>query len=201
MVRQFSAASLAAVVIGLVACESTPATPQVALTSSLSSQSKTSVGFDSCPTYGPFIEVGAFRGPTKEETDVVVDGEDVKGSPLKITCSVIPDGDSFNVDVQAQVTASEGGTVHVIGTFKASGEQTGVRAIFQAGDYGQFTDDDCTVTYYDKSKNEDPSKTTFRGVAAGRVWGFLTCGAAENVQSNKACSATAQFRFENCAKE
>jgi len=201
MVRHTPAAFLLLLVAstGSVACENTPATPQVALESSLTRQTKASTGFDPCPTLGPWIQIGEFRGPTKEETSVVVDGADQNGAGVSLECSVSPGGKGFNVDVVAELAGSEGGSVRITGDFSTEGEQTGVTAVFQRGDFGQFTATGCTVSYF--ANGEDTSQKTFRGVAAGRVWGFLTCDAAENVSSNKACRATTQFRFENCGKE
>lgn len=185
--------------MGAVACESTPATPQVALDSSLTKQSKASAGFDTCPTFGSWLKIGEFRGPTKDETSVVVDGADQNGAGVSIECSVSPGGKGFNVDVVAELAGSEGGSVRISGDFSTEGEQTGVSAVFQRGDFGQFAATGCTVSYF--ADGEDTTQKTFRGVAAGRVWGFLTCDAAENASSNKACKATTQFRFENCGKE
>lgn len=200
MVRQSSAAFLVLAVgsVGIFACESTPATPQVALESTLTAQSTPS-GLDPCPTSGSWIQIGEFRGPTKEETSVIVDGQDQEGAAVSLECSVAPSGAGFKVDVLAELAGVEGGSVRISGDFTTEGEQKNVNAVFQRGDFGQFSATGCTVSYF--ARGEDTSQKSFRGVAAGRVWGFLTCEAAENPQSNKACKATAQFRFENCGKE
>lgn len=205
MVRQLSAAFLLVGFgsVGLLACENTPATPQVAITADLRQQGSTPAGFDSCPTFGTggsWMRIGEFRGPTKDETSVVVDGADQNGANVSIECSVAPGGKGFMVDLTAELAGAEGGSVRIQGDFSTSGEQTGVNAVFQRGDFGQFSASDCTVTYYN-TETEDESKASFRGVAAGRVWGFLRCGATVNASSKKACFATAQFRFENCGKE
>lgn len=206
MVRQSSAALLL-LSLGLLAalgCESTPAPPQVALESSLTAQSKKSDGFDQCPTLGSWLQIGEFRGPTKDETSVVIDGEAQEDLTVSLECSVAPSGAGFDVNVLAQLEGNEGGSVTITGNFSADGEQDNVTAVFQRAEYGNFTATGCKVSYFapgEATTDADgkPIKS-FRGVAAGRVWGFLTCDAAENVQSNKACKATAQFRFENCGK-
>lgn len=146
------------------------------------------------------MEIGEFRGPTKEETSVVVDGADQEGSPVSLECSVAPGGKGFQVKLLAELAGAEGGSITIEGDFATAGEQTGVKAVFQRGDFGQFSATDCTVKYYNDT-NEDESKASFRGVAAGRVWGFIKCPSVVNASSNKACKAEAQFRFENCGKE
>jgi hypothetical protein len=40
--------------------------------------------------------------------------------------------------------------------------------------------------------------TNYQGVAAGRVWGEITCPKVTNSGAGVACQAVAQFRFENC---
>jgi len=200
MVRQTSAAFVALTLV-LVACENEIAIPQVALSSTLTAQRSAELtdGFGRCPTPGgPWLTIGEYRGPSKEQTTVVIDGEQVEGSPVALDCSVVANGDKFDVDATAEIRSNEGGSVRITGSFSPSGVQTGVRAVFQRADYGQFSAQNCTVTYYDTT-TEDPS-TSFRGVAAGRVWGFLDCPSAQNVSSNTACLGKAQFRFENCSK-
>ncbi len=209
MVRQTFAASLV-LSLGLLAqfgCESTPAPPQVAIETSLTAQSRQSDGYDTCPTVGgpgSWLKIGEFRGPTKEETSVVIDGEAQADLTVSLECSVAPVGAAFDVNVLAELEGNEGGSVAITGTFTADGEQNNITAVFQRPEYGNFTATGCKVSYFAPGEvttdaNGSPIKS-FRGVAAGRVWGFLTCDAAENARSNKACKATTQFRFENCGK-
>ena len=207
MVRQTSAAFLA-LSIATVACHNEVAIPQAALEAALTNQTAAQAqnntpGLGKCPTYGSagsWLQVGEFRGPTKDATTIIIDGENnAAGNPVSISCSVIPNGDKFDVDATALIDAQTGGSVHIQGSFGTTGEQTGITANFQRADYGSFAAKNCSVSYF--AEGEDTTGTSFRGVAAGRVWGFLTCDDAENPQGPTACAATAQFRFENCGKQ
>lgn len=209
MVRQSSAAFLLLSIgtLAIYGCETTPAAPQVALEASLTAQSKKSPGYDPCPAVGgpgSWLQIGEFRGPTKEETSVVIDGEDQNSLRVALECSVAPAAGGFDVDVLAELEGNEGGSVRIKGNFKPSGEQENITAIFQRGDFGNFTGTACKVSYFAPSEatkdDNGGDLKSFRGVAPGRVWGFLSCDAVENPQSNKACRATTQFRFENCGK-
>ena len=73
----------------------------------------------------------------------------------------------------------------------ASGEQTASLASFsRSTDTNAYVGNDCRVRY----------PGGFAGIAAGRVWGEVTCEAARNV-AHRPCRVVAQFRLENCAQE
>ncbi len=91
----------------------------------------------------------------------------------------------------AQNSGATGGTFTINGVFSTEGTQENVRAVFYRSDYGRFTQDDCTVTYPDAALKETP-------VAAGRVWGEISCPNLELSEQDRICTGKAQFRFENC---
>lgn len=193
------ACALTTTVLGVAACSTEPATPQAAVVSRLEVMNRTPDGVDPCPLSGEWIKIGNFRGPGQNETQLVLDGADQGGVPVKVDCAVIDNGGSFQVDAKGEVEGTEGGVVQLTGTFSPSGKQENVAVTFGRADYGSYTATDCTVSYY--AANEDENQPSFRGVAAGRVWGFLTCPEVKAPDRNRACKASMQFRFENCAQE
>ena len=61
--------------------------------------------------------------------------------------------------------------------------------VLQPGEHGSYSENDCTVTL---STQVSPS------IAAGRIWGTLSCPAEKSAGSGVACYATATFIFQNC---
>lgn len=128
------------------------------------------------------------------------DGSDQSGVGVKASCSVTANADG-SFQVNAIGVLGNVGSVTITGKFTTSGEQTGIRGVFQSGVFGRFEDTNCTVSY----KNNP-----FMGVAAGRVWGNIDCpSAADSFQSRtgadggptpRACEGLAEFKFENCAQ-
>jgi hypothetical protein len=118
-------------------------------------------------------------------------GTDPSGGQVSLTCSVTLAKDGFDVRGTARLTGGNGGAFTVKGTFKAEGDQTGISATFaKFGRTDPYLGENCTVRY--TSPNQ--------GVAAGRVWGEITCPAATTGTGSvqRTCQAVAQFRFENC---
>lgn len=193
------ACALTSTLVALAACSTEPATPQAAVESRLEVQTTGTPGFDACPLNDSWIQIGSYRGPGKSETELIVDGADQGGVPVTVDCSVVDNGGTFAVEVKGEVAGVQGGVIQISGNLSPSGVQENVSAVFRRGEYGQFSASNCTVSYYDT--NEDESQPSFRGVASGRVWGFLKCPEVTNVERNTACRASVQFRFENCAQE
>ncbi len=149
-----------------------------------------------CQDEGPLFKVG---DPGNQNSDpkvpskAVKDGQSWAQGVVSVSCSVTPAGaDEFDVAGSVDLSGATGGFFRVDGKFKTSGEQTGIHAKFASrrttNQYEQL-DRQCTVTY-----------PQFGGVAAGRVWGEITCPKAENPGAQKACEGIAEFRFENCAQ-
>ncbi len=170
--------------------EETKATPQVIFDGRL----ERGTGND-CSDVGKLFSVGDFGNQATEPkvpSKAVKDGDSFEQGAVSISCSVSPVGaDEFQVVATLDLSGATGGLFKVDGKFKATGEQTGIRATFSSrlstNKYEQ-ADRQCIVRY----------TTPFQGVAAGRVWGEITCPKAENVDAQKSCEAIAQFRFENC---
>jgi hypothetical protein len=169
------------------------AIPQVIFEGRLESSAE-----NDCKDTGLLFTIGDFGNQTLETkvpSKPIKDGETFAQETVSVSCTVSPSGsDEFNVAGSVALSGATGGVFRIDGKLKATGEQTGIHATFSSGrsanTYEQ-TDRACIVRY----------ATPFQGVAAGRVWGEITCPKAENVSAQTSCAATAQFRFENCTQE
>lgn len=149
-----------------------------------------------CQDVGDLFSIGDFGNQNldpKVPAQAIKDGQPYSQGVVSVSCAVTPaGGDEFNVSASVDLSKATGGFMRIDGKFRTSGEQTGIHAIFSsrrtANTYEQI-DRQCTVTY-----------PQFGGVAAGRVWGEITCPRAENPGAQKTCVGVAQFRFENCAQ-
>jgi hypothetical protein len=176
-------------VLSATAC-SDPAPPsrRVILSATFGPGSHTST---ECPiTSTDWVDIGAFGNPPLVPVRPVNSGDDNGNGPVDITCSVKGnDSAGYEVAVSATLSGVSGGTLSVTGHFTTTGDQTGVTGVFQRADYGQFRQNDCTVTF---TENQN------MGVAPGRVWGTLHCPNVARKDQGRVCDGEAQFRFENC---
>jgi hypothetical protein len=143
----------------------------------------------------------------------VHDGDnDAAGTPVHVSCSITSNADG-SFQVNAIGTLGQIGSVTVTGKFTTdrSAPQTGIRAVFQRGDFGHFEQEDCTATY--SSLGPPPTfsaeENQFTGVAAGRVWATIDCpNAADSTQQRmvngmavaRSCDGKAEVKFENCGQ-
>jgi len=153
---------------------------------------------NNCRDVGELFLVGDFGNQASEPkvpSKAVKDGEAWDQGTTSVSCVVKPAGsDEFEVAASVALSGATGGLFRVNGRFKATGEQTGISAVFssrRSGNSYQQNDGQCIVRY----------TTSFQGVAAGRVWGEITCPRAENTGAQTECEGIAQFRFENCGQE
>jgi hypothetical protein len=179
--------------VGLLgACsEDTKATPQAIFEGNLTRGAGTN-----CQDSAALFTVGVFGEPAlKEGSQPKKDGDAQGQGKVAIACSVTGAGaGAFNVDATLNMTGPEGGLFHVDGKFTTTGVQQDIHAIFSSrattNTYEQL-DRKCTVTY----------DTTYEGVALGRVWGRIDCpNATLSGVPDTTCTASATFRFENCAQ-
>ncbi len=183
-------ASLGVITLLSAGCDDPePATPQVIFLSRFER------GATNCRETGSIFEVGDFGNQAVEPkipVRPVKDGDEEGQGNVSISCAVTPAGpDEFNVNASVQLTGAKGGLFRISGRFKATGTQT-ANAVFARTGLPSYSQNDgkCTVEY----------TTQFQGVAAGRVWGEVTCPNAEDPGAQVACEARAQFRFENCGQ-
>jgi hypothetical protein len=173
--------------------DSEPATPQVIFDGHLERGNNASCQDSTLFTIGEFGNQAA-ETADRLESKPVKDGEAFEQGTVTVSCAVTPAGaDEFNVEASVALNGATGGFFRVDGKFKATGEQTGIHAIFSSrktqNTYEQ-KDRACVVRY----------TSAYQGVAAGRVWGEITCPNAENPTAQTACEGIAQFRFENCGQ-
>src|SRR5262249_6598617 len=124
----------------------------------------------------------------------IADGQDFEQGKVSVACSVTSAGNnSFNVTATVDLSGATGGLFRVDGVFSTTGDQNSIHATFSSRRTTNTYDEGdrkCVVRY----------TTPFEGVAAGRVWGEITCPNAVNSVAQKTCAATATFRFENCSQ-
>ncbi len=145
-----------------------------------------------CPESGVWFSIGTFGAPPAVPAKPIEDGAPEQQGTAAVTCQVSPAGDGFTVRATAKLTGATGGSFTLNGSnVKEQGEQTNISAIFsKVGRTGAYNASNCVVKY----------ETASQGIAAGRVWGNLTCAQAVASQEQRTCQAVAQFRFENCAQ-
>ncbi len=187
----FAAATLSTV----GGCSSkSPATPNAYIDSTIFSSAD--LGSEACGINGgPWIDVGTSDTPAD-------DGSSQSGYNVSVSCSVTANNDG-SFQVNALATDGNAGSVSVVGKFTTSGMQTGIHGSFTrgGGEEADFTSSDCSVSY---------TMSDGMGVAAGRVWGFITCADVTDPSTSevgpdggaisRTCAASATFKFQNCSQ-
>lgn len=142
------------------------------------------------------FKVGDFGNPNAKppiaSTPVPTGGASGQGN-ADVACSVTAAGaDTFNVSATVVLSGATGGLFTIEGQFKTTGDQTAsVRMSGKLSANSYRDTDSCVVKFSEQNM----------GVAAGRVWGVVTCTNAINTADpNRACGIEAQFRFENCVQ-
>ena len=136
-----------------------------------------------------FLTIGSISGTSYS---LVQNNTAFDGSPVQVDCSVVPSGSGFTVNATAQRSGDQtGGTVSLIGTFTATGTQSGLSVTFGSGSTGIYQQmSGCSATYTESNM----------GVAAGRVWAIVTCPDMQLENQANQCAGTAELRFENCGQ-
>jgi hypothetical protein len=124
----------------------------------------------------------------------VDNGGEQSGASVTVQCDVKPaGGETFDVLANATLTGQRGGSVTISGKFTPTGEQKNVNVRFNHPDFGVWSQADCTVTYTNPNMH----------VAAGRVWGQLSCPTMSNKSgtTERLCNGVGEFKFENCNQQ
>jgi hypothetical protein len=135
--------------------------------------------------------IGSFGNPPTTPAMPVDDQGSFGGGTAAVSCKVVPNATGFDVQLQASLSGASGGSITVQGSVTASGMQTGLKVV-TASSTDMFAQTDCTMTY-DSSPD--------MGVAAGRIWGVVTCVKGVDLAKSHTCEVTAQIRFENCTQQ
>jgi hypothetical protein len=142
---------------------------------------------------GTWIDIGT-------EANSINDGDTQSGAGVSVQCSVTASGSGFNVFATASLESVVGGT-YTVGSpdaqvlFTPGGTVSNVKVVTHGNtDVATFNESDCTFDYTDTDANSGP------GIAAGRVWGTVTCPSAVDTAESPSqiCEIVSTFRFENC---
>jgi hypothetical protein len=152
------------------------------------------------------IEAGVATGthPT-----TVSNGGSQGGAQVKVACTVHPDNNGYDIDLDVEIAGQ--GAMHVFSTGAGavtSSGGTGISAAFSksvGGAGATFSANDCTLTYtYQMQPISNPMP-----VAPGRIWGHVSCPDAQSMVDvllpdggtvPQTCDAEADFLFENCSE-
>jgi hypothetical protein len=177
------------------------ATPRVTFDSSISPGTHSS---QECTQTGTWFTIGSFGNPAlgqvnpgdpasplKDPVRPVDDGGEDQQGTAAVSCSVLADGDGFDVKLSAELTGATGGamimTGHVLRDIGSPSPNITLTLSRQGETYSAAN---CLMTF----------PVSGQGVAAGRIWGEVNCADAEAPSVQRICATEAQIRFENCAQ-
>jgi len=158
-------------------------------------------------TVQTWLDVGTAVGG-QETPDTQADGSNESGAKVSVQCTVSASGSGFDIDLVVSQGGLMGGSVTITspggtGAVTMAGG-SGITGVFESQTQGRYRETDCTIafTYQDKPITSQPP------VAAGRIWGHISCptavvsgqtvdvdGGTQSVQ----CDAEADFLFEQCS--
>jgi hypothetical protein len=153
-----------------------------------------------------WVDVGS---PTGTQPTTVSDGNSQSGGNVSVSCSVHPNGSSFDLNLNAGLTGSGSMTItsspNAPVSYPAGGMH--VTGTFLSGANGRYASDSCAISYmYNNGKvpNTQP-------IAGGRIWAHLSCVNAQRTDgagmllpdggtTPDTCDTEADFIFENCSQ-
>jgi hypothetical protein len=149
-----------------------------------------------CPdkTFMPSFALGT---ATPDKPTTVVNGGAAGSGTATVTCSVIPQGPGFDVSL----SASAGGRTFTVQSPAGQGavqSNGGIGLTMTFSDAtGTYQGNPCTLSYMYMSAPVPVSPP----VTAGRIWGHLSCPAAQvQGQAGVQCDTEADFLFEQCTQ-
>jgi hypothetical protein len=146
-----------------------------------------------------WLEIGT---PAGQKPVTVNDGDSQGAYGVQVACTVSPQGDGFNIALNATLGGPNGGSINVTGHVLSSGTSTGITVSFQKGSFGTFRETDCTLDFsYNGNKVPvDPP------ITAGRIWAHVACPTAASTTGSMTggqlttCDGEADFLFEQCGQ-
>jgi hypothetical protein len=157
-------------------------------------------------TLQQWLEVGT--GVGSKTPDTQTDGSNQGGAKISVACTVSASGSGFDIDLSVTQDGTQGGSVTITspggtGAVTQSGG-TGITGVFESATNGRYRETDCTIAF---TYMGQPVVTQGGPLAAGRIWGHISCptaqvsgqtvmvdGGTQDVQ----CDAEADFLFEQC---
>jgi hypothetical protein len=193
--------SVALVTAALGCKDDEQATPRVTFDSTISPGKHTS---KECAQTGTWFTIGSFgnpalgkvnpddpESPLKDPVRPVDDGGDDGQGKASISCSVVEDGDGFNVALSAELSGATGGAMVMTGRVLREIDSPGITMRLSRKGETYAANGTCIMTF---------NKAIGHGVAGGRVWGIVDCPDAEAPSLQRICATHAELRFENCAQ-
>ncbi len=157
-------------------------------------------------TVTPWLTIGTATGgkPT-----TVQDGAQNAGANVSVTCTVSAVGNGFDVVLNIVQQGPQGGSI-TLSSPKGQGAVTAsggtVSGSFESASLGDFSSDNCTISYTYQGSTVPDSPP----IAAGRIWGHVSCPTAQNSSSMvmspdggyeaRQCDGEADFLFEQCGQ-
>lgn len=153
-----------------------------------------------CSIQGSSITYGRFA----DSPVPILDGSQGEKGVNHVACKVVQSSDRKTFEVDASLKSDDRVVFAIKGTFPATTDTKGFKVpsvTLSNADPSNFVaytqaDGNCTVLY----------ATDQEGVSAGRVWGEVTCATATldgatTGNASGTCTAIAEFRFEDCARD
>jgi hypothetical protein len=200
MAKKLASLLVTSLFVAVAGCsDPSPQDPKAIIQGRLDAPDTTASG--TCPAIGPYMVLGSFGTTTSapravkngDEEQVKIDGN-LQTRYVSVECGVRPHGDgTFDVELNAQSqNALAGESMTIIGNVPAKGTGTKVTARMQTGT-ATYKLDTCTLAL---------TNAVDVPVEAGRIWGTVSCGTAPSSAAGvpQACSASVEFRFENCVQ-
>jgi hypothetical protein len=144
-----------------------------------------------------------------EVPSVVESGGTQNGEKVVVTCSVVPVSAGFDVSLQMTTEGLDGGSLSIssppgLGAVTLAGGGQGITASWKSETFPSATESDCTIAF----TYEGQPVPTSPPIAAGRIWGHLSCPQAlfngetvvgpDGGAATIHCDGEADFLFENC---
>jgi hypothetical protein len=154
-----------------------------------------------CPLSGVAATALAIGTNTPNKPTTVQDGGNNGGGNVSVACKVTPNGNNFDIDLSAEQQGTSGATLAITGTVDPNSGGMGINGTFASAQDGTYTSANCTITY---TYNGSAVPVT-PYVAAGRIWGHISCPMGMNSQQDlggkpAACDGEADFLFEQCSQ-
>lgn len=154
----------------------------------------------------PYVILGT---ATAGKPTTVADQGSTGDGTASVNCSVHPSGAGFDVTLSAATTGVHGGTMTIASssaiTTQGGSDVTG--SFYKASLDATYRDEHCTMTFTYSGSPVSVSPA----IAGGRVWGHVDCPHAvksgggtmtgpDGGPTDIACSASADFLFEQCGQ-
>jgi hypothetical protein len=160
----------------------------------------------------PWIVIGTSTTSSGSELtppDSISDGSKTSAGNVNVTCTVSTSGNGFDISLNAQLLGLNGGSITITspagqGAVTSNGGSN-ITGVFQNGNDGTFREEDCTITF-----DYDGSPVPETPIAAGRIWGHLSCPTALDTGATvigedggtepRQCDGEADFLFQQCGQ-